>query len=754
MRTFIFTKVALRYKAIYLSVYREAIQPQQPASAAAIAFTAQLRALGFCVSEELLRALSNVSIHQLHNITEAMRQVMQVGLNWAPLVKGWQTPTGESLADHFFTYVANAGKEEMPIKGTTLPCGHLIPEGTFPIERYNGCPFCGSQFQTSHFVFEGQGSKLEELHLFTPDDMEHLFLSLLTSPVPLDATQKDSLTQLLPLFNLPEKLEIPIKETAMLVVKTLIEEEKAEDASYLLTTPTDVLRYLWYEKTGYSQLIEPKTLIRHAGKLYSHQCRPLDQSVSSAEQMKKKLKLHYDRKACRRAAIWMNQLPMTARQAAENMHSKRGMWVRFIRALRLGEYARKKGFEQLAELLDVFYKQNYTTWQGEVDRCRLKNDKKALLALLQSRPGLFARCLFATMLRLGAEEVLEAFDQIADQLPSRLLLSLGNAAEAYFDPSRKRIVRPITGVSQTVEPNSMLMLYSEAQRKNMVNAIMKVYQTSMFRRFQTGATESKSMYIDPMLYSIPISVGDRSTTLQDTSCALMGTRFPVEGNAVRLFMQWGKGLPAQHLDMDLSCRIAYRNGKTQCCYYGHLACRGAKHSGDIRSIPAYTGTAEYIELDLACLEELGASYVTFTCNAYSNGAISPNLTVGWMSSENPMSISESSGVAYDPSCVQHKVRISESNLEKGLVFGVLDVAKREIIWLEMPFTAQTIHEANQEAIEALLGKLSEKLSIGELLEMKAHAQNLVLKEHANDADESYTYRWAINPAEVCKLLFV
>ena len=76
----------------------------------------------------------------------------------------------------------------------------------------------------------------------------------------------------------------------------------------------------------------------------------------------------------------------------------------------------------------------------------------------------------------------------------------------------------------------------------MVNAIMKVYQTSMFRRFQTGATESKSMYIDPMLYSIPISVGDRSTTHQDTSCALMGTALPVEGNAVRLFMQWGKAL--------------------------------------------------------------------------------------------------------------------------------------------------------------------------------------------------------------------
>lgn len=49
-----------------------------------------------------------------------------------------------------------------------------------------------------------------------------------------------------------------------------------------------------------------------------------------------------------------------------------------------------------------------------------------------------------------------------------------------------------------------------------------------------------------------------------------------------------------------------------------------------------------------------------------------------------MKISERTGVAYDPSCVQHQVRISQS-LQKGLVFGVLKVKEREIVWLEIPF---------------------------------------------------------------------
>lgn len=579
-----------------------------------------------------------------------------------------------------------------------------------------------------------------------------MFASLLASTTPLDGTQKDSLEQLLREFSLPEDANITMKETAMLVIKLLVEQNKADEASKLLKTPTDVLRYLWYEKTGYVQIIEPKTLVAHARKLYFHMWGPLDRGADAAKDMKKKLMLKYDRKACLRVALWLNAIPLTARQAAENMNPKRGMWVRMIRALRLGEYSRKNGFDHLAEILDVFYKQDYSTWQGRVDKARSENDADMTLALLKERPGLFARCLFASMLRFGSDKVLAAFEEVADKMPARLLLSLGNAAEAYFDPKEVRLARPITGVTHQIEPNKLLALYDDEARKAMTGAVNDLYKASMARRFAIQQTEAKTIFIDPALYNIPVSVGDRSATIQDASCALMGTRFPVEGDAVRLFLQWGKGLHAQHLDMDLSARVTLPNGQIAECAYYNLTCVGAKHSGDIRSIPEMVGTAEYIELSLPELEAAGAVYVTFTCNAYSTGALSPNLVVGWMDSANPMKISEEKGVAYDPSCVQHMVRISEGNLSKGLVFGVLDVAKREIIWLEMPFTAQTMRGVNSESIEALLHKLESKLSIGELLDMKAKAQSLTSVENAEEADEAYTYEWALNPAEVTKLL--
>ena len=133
------------------------------------------------------------------------------------------------------------------------------------------------------------------------------------------------------------------------------------------------------------------------------------------------------------------------------------------------------------------------------------------------------------------------------------------------------------------------------------------------------------------------------------------------------------------------------------------------------------------------------------------GSISPNLVIGWMNSQYPMRISEKTGVAYDPSCVQHQVRVVQ-NLTKGLVFGVLDVEAREIIWLEMPFHGQIVQGLNTEGVEALLKKLNSKLSIGNLLIIKANAQGLTLVETAEVADEAYSLEWAKNTAAVTQLL--
>jgi hypothetical protein len=746
----IFLAVALRQNAIFIpnNVLVATQKTLQPTTGILCANAAKL---GFTFDEPLLHALNSVAMPYKSTILRFLTQIAGVDKNWTPLVKGWDVPTDETFFDHLVTlfYQLKGAKT-----GTIMACGHYIPDYTFPLDRYNGCPFCGTPFELGSLSLNAQGSRLKVLTLWTEDDATAFLSDLLSSKTALDATQMDSLKQLLSVLPLPEKAEITIKETLMAVITTVLAKGEGEKAAHLFSTPTDILRFLWFQKTGFLQIVEPKTIVKRAANNHNktrgfYTTKGVDMVAEKA-----KLDLKYDRKMCLTVAVWLNSVADNAEKTAEMMHPKRGMWVRFIRALRLAEYSKRKGFEPLARLLDVFYNQTYTVWAGRVNYYRLRVDADQTFALLQERPGLFARSLFANMLWFGAAETLDAFEKVCDKIPLRLLFTLNMYAETYFDPHQARTVKPLGGIAKRIAANMLLDMYDTAQLTEMKARITELCLAQAEKHYFTqkvtdGKTGTRTMYIDPLLYSMPIAIGDRSETVQDRPVALQGTRFAVEGDSVRLFLQWGNGLPAQHLDMDLSATVAYETSTTVCSY-SNLSPAGCKHSGDIQRIPHKVGTAEYIELHLPTLQKMRAKFVVFTCNAYTNGSLSPNLVVGWMNSKHPMRISEKTGVAYDPSTVQHEVRITQTPA-KGLVFGVLDVAKSEIIWLEMPFGGRVAQNLDYKAVQALLAKLNAKMSVGALLELKANAQDICLVS-TPDADEVYDTNWAINAAAVTQVL--
>nr|WP_294926312.1 hypothetical protein [uncultured Flavobacterium sp.] len=744
MKTKALLKISLRQNAIFIPSEMIANDNKNLSGTTSV-LLANVSKLGFTFSEPLLHALNNVNPNYKVEVLEVLREVLGTDKNWTPLVKEWNVPTGESVLDHVVTYFWNV----LNIKrGTTLQCGHTIPDNTFPLERYNGCPFCGTPFEFGKIENVGQGSKLKVLDLWSEKELQDFYKSLLQSKTALDATQVESLKTALKYLPLP-KVDIVMKETLMLVIDILIEESQAEKASQYFKSPTDILRYLWFKNTGLLQIIEPKTIIKRTSKNAKHFYNVLDTSAQSKIISQIDLKLKYSRKQCLMVANWLNNLDMDVETMCEIMHPKRGMWVRFIRALRLAEYSKRKGFEKLAFLMDVFYNQVYDVWQSKVNTSKLKFDADKTFALLKQRPGLFARSLFSNMLWFGADETIAHFEEIIDKVPARLVFTLNMYAQNYFDKNMQRSVKPLGGTNKRIAPNALLNLYDEGQLEAMKNQIEALCLLAMKQRFAAIANTNKTMYIDSQLFNMPASIGDRSETVQDLPVALMGTRFPIEGNEVRLFMQWGKDLPSQHLDMDLSCHIAYED-KSDICSFSRLETIGCKHSGDIRHIPNKIGTAEYINININELAKANAKFATFTCNAYSSGSITPNLVVGWMNSKYPMKISEKTGVAYDPSCVDHQVCVTQ-NVAKGLVFGVLDVAKREIVWLEMTFGGQVVGGLDFKGVQALLAKLRSKLNIGKLLELKAEAQGLTITEDQN-ADEVYDARWAINAAAVTQLL--
>jgi hypothetical protein len=737
---------AMRQQALYLPIAESIIESEESIKSS-FELVNNISILGYTVSETVLKALHKTSAVYKYILYEVLCDIKGVNKNWTPLVKGWDTPTGETRLDHIATWVANIFKWNV---GKKLPCGHIIPEDTFPLERYNGCPFCGTPFEFEKLELKNQGTTKAVLELWTEEDAKKFLVDLLQSKTALDATQQESAKTLLQHFGLPGDVQIAMKETAVLAIDFLVENNMAEKAQPMFQTPVDILRYLWFKHTGFIQLVEPKTILKKNRQNNSGWNVNVDGAIKNVVKSEEDLKLKYSRAESKMVAEWMSNLDMPVEKICETMHPKRGIWVRMIRALRLAEMSKKPGFEKLKDILDEFYNETYFVWQGAVDENRKKFNEAEVTELLKQRPGMFARSLFSNMLWFGYKNMVEAFGGIIDKVPARLIFTLNAYAKNYFEKNGNRVVKPLGGYAKTVKNNALLVNYSEAELIQMQNAIEELCIKAMTLRFERQATKSKTIFIEDALYKIPVSIGDRSETVQDVPAALMGTTFPLQGNTVRLFMQWGTGMKAQHLDMDLSAYIIFGTGETKFCSYSNLVTTGCKHSGDIRSIPDKVGTAEYIDIDVSELEKAKAAYVVFTCNAYSIGSLSPNMVVGWMDAKNRMHISESSGVAYDPSCVQHQVRITQG-LSKGLIFGVLKVQNKEVVWLEMPFAGQLVQGVNKKTVEGMLKKLESKLNIGALLQLKAIAQGLTVV-NSPTADENYTMEWARNTAAVTQLL--
>lgn len=743
--------VALRNKALYLAD-ADSSAPGGYTDAVA-AFLTSMRGLGYTVDEPLLRALERTPAEDLRRMADEAAHIVRADADWTPLVKGWDTPTGEGFADHLATAYANILPEGSRGAGVELPCGHFIPEGTFPMERYNGCPFCGRVFEHSGKVLSG-GGEATVLSLWTDRELLELEKKLLASAVPLDATGADNLRILIEHYGTDSTMPVPtIKETAMLCIDALTGSGRAGEALRYISSPADILRYLWYKKTGKAFIMRPADIVARAVANTGYRWREDydSRSENAADEAKAGLRLKYGRKMCRVVADWLEAMPMPVAQMCESMHPYRGMWVRAIRALRLAEYSQRSGYPRLRELTDRFYRSDYDVWAGELERDMLEGKADTALERLKERPGVFSRSLLATMLRLGPEKTLEAFAAISDRVPMRLLVTLASYAGIYFDPLNKRAVRLPDGRTVTVDANARTRDYTPGQLEAMAESVRKMALDTAAARFAGQRSEARSVYIDPALYDIPLPVGDRSQTVHDKGGAMQGQRFAVEGDKVRLFMEWGRGLAAAHIDMDLSCKIIYDDHSEDCAYYS-LTVEGATHSGDIQYIPDYTGAAEYIELDLTALRRAGAKYAAFICNAYTDGSLSPNMCVGWMDSRHPMKVDNDTGVAYDPSTVVKAISIAGSNLAKGLLFGVLDVAAGEIIWLEMPYTGQTAAMLYIEPIKTLLARLAAKISFGELLAVRARAQHQAIAESAEDADDVYTAESALDPSVATSLL--
>lgn len=756
-------KVALRLGAIYVENPVETPDSTLLRLSTITALT-QLNERGFILDEKALRQFNMMPVEDQAAILETINDVYNLDMNWAPLVRGWQEPTGESAVDHllvaFANILADSGDE---VKGRRLECGHLIPDGTFDLSRYNGCPFCGRPFVLHPgFTFLGQGSKKKELAMLSRSDLESRMKEVIGTNALLDATWREILGILIEELPFAEPMpEIPVKENAMIVAKYLMARQGIDALRPYIKDPSDLLRFIWFVKTDELRVIRPRTLENQMwntlGRFRLRQS--IEDTKKKIEDVRQQRLLKFNRRECRFAADMLNGCHLSVEAMCEQMNPFREMWVRVIRALRLTEFARRKGYGKLRALLDKFYRKDYYTAEGEVNRALKASDFDEAMAILKGRPGLFARHLFALMLRFGHERVVAEFCTIADKLPLRMLMGLTQNAEKYFREQNKwREIRTITGVKKYILADRRVMGMTDDERISAVALINKIIEPALKAIYALNPKPGRKMYISPELGLMTLPLGARSDMIQDVMAVNPGSVFPVAGDKVRLFLHWGKGLPAQEIDLDLSAALLGESDIRGYCAFFSLSTYGTLHSGDMREFPDYVGTAEFVELDIPKLQEIGICKVVFFANSFTPGAIQCNAMMGWMASENPMTVDDATGVAFDPSAVQFMLKVPDNMLAKGLLFGVLDVKNREVTYIESPVDGQEIDDLNFNEFMAAINAYKHMLTVDRALRLLAEARGMtVITELPADGDLSgidiYDRKWALDRSRVLSLLF-
>ena len=117
-----------------------------------------------------------------------------------------------------------------------------------------------------------------------------------------------------------------------------------------------------------------------------------------------------------------------------------------------------------------------------------------------------------------------------------------------------------------------------------------------------------------------------------------------------------------------------------------------------------------------------------------------------------MHVSNETGVAYDPSAVQHMVCVAPTSMTRSLVFGLLDIKSEEIMWLELGSDDQAAFTVDSEGVIALMERLRRKTTVGSALRLMAQARGMLTVETPAEADRVYDSDWALDVPKVIATL--
>lgn len=396
------------------------------------------------------------------------------------------------------------------------------------------------------------------------------------------------------------------------------------------------------------------------------------------------------------------------------------------------------------------------TFNGKVEKAIRAKDTELLMHLLKKRPGDFARRLDHLIRETDSEVVIYNFIEVAEKIPTRLLLQLLGNLKIRNRATPKKTIFPKGNMAKAISVQTKL----EALPDKTIARIKGGIESVLIDRFSSLEPLGK-VWIDPQLKDCPIPTQMRSAS-ESFNTVARGTRLPIgDKNTLRFFIHWvGR-------DIDLHGTLYDANFKLlESISYYHLRSHSydACHSGDLVDAPGPDGAAEFIDITMDKALAFGARYVMMDVRVYNGPTFKEHETcyAGWMSVANPHKMSDNSSRSaarvfsiFDPKKVVSKIKLDSNS--KVSVPVIFDLQTKQAIWADlvaMPNPRYSNNVKNNKAsseqiLEAMIG-MSNKTSLFELFELHTTGRGELVATK-EEADHIFSLYEGTTPFDIMEI---
>jgi len=681
-------------------VLEKSNQSNQPSNDKHIAtIIKNLEAFGYTLNQDIINVLKRYSIPELTEFYISIKTILFQ-------LTGMSKRAYKPMYPNFPQQVMDMDESELYLNA---------------IIHYISVPFGVTilpEYEEEQRMFLLDENKPIIISLGTEDEFIQMCNNIILSKTSISNQDKKDLTDYLTsvyVSDLP--FEIPFKENAMFVCKTLLNNSTIYTTviNKYIKTATDILRLAVALSDG-------------------------DISLAEKTNFKK-----FKRSERRLFLILLENI----NNPLEDMNRNRNEWVKLGEIIHPGEY--KKKFPKAFELFKIIRSnKNIKTFNTEIEW--LLNRKCVVDAVLElsKRPGELARRL-DHLLRLSSADfetnlVINRFAKVASDISTPVLLQVMTHFQHRNDDKDLRIIFPKGNVSKVQAIKNELPNID----KKVCNAVSTVCGDTLMQRFgKLGFIGD--VYIDPILknYIVPFSQRSASNSLKTL---VRGSKINLpEGDTIRLFTWW-KNLEdnaeyMNRVDVDLSV-VMYNDDWS---YNGHISYTNLKnefmyHSGDITtgSIDGVnSGASEYIDINITQCPK-NVRYIVINLLSYTGQPFNviPEASCGFMVRQYP-----NSGEIYEPSTLHQKIDLTSNT--KICIPAVIDITNRQFIWGDVSLNKNPNYQNNIEGNLSSIGLLGKSLTeivkpnLYDLLKLHVDSRGRLVNtsEQAMEVfDESFAYQ--------------